>query len=84
MTPVFYCATLRDTGFARQMGGGNIHLSLNIQNPNFGSPIKGVAFKHGEKYDWIKDNKPFKALFSIQEEEFNGQINAQFNIKDLR
>lgn len=84
MTPIFYTESLKDSGFAKQMGGGNIHLSLNIQNPNFETPIKGVAFKLGDKYETIKNNKPFAALFSIQEEEFNGRINVQFNIRDLR
>ena len=84
MTPVFYSENLRDSGFARQMGGGNIHLSLNIQNPNFETPIKGVAFKQGEKYESIKTGKSFEAIFSIQEEEFNGRTNVQFNIRDLK
>ncbi len=84
MTPIFYTSSLKDTGYARQMGGGNIHLSLNFQNPNFDTPIKGVAFKQGEKYERLKNNKPFEAIFSIQEEEFNGRTNVQFNIRDLR
>jgi single-stranded-DNA-specific exonuclease len=66
------------------MGGGNSHLSLNIQNPNFETPIKGVAFKHGEKYDKVRSGQSFEALFSINEEEFNGRTNVQFNIRDLR
>lgn len=84
MTPIFYSDTLKDSGFVRQMGGGNIHLSLNIQNPNFETPIKGVAFKQGDKYERTKNNKPFEAIFSIQEEEFNGITNVQFNIRDLK
>lgn len=84
MTPIFYTENLKDSGFARQMGGGNIHLSLNIQNPNFETPIKGVAFKQGEKYEQVKTGKPFEAIFSIQEEEFNGKTNVQFNVRDLR
>ena len=84
MTPVFYSETFKDSGFARQMGSGNVHLSLNIQNPNFETPIKGVAFKHGNKYERIKNSKPFDAIFSIQEEDFNGRTNVQFNIRDLR
>ncbi|MFM9945295.1 MAG: single-stranded-DNA-specific exonuclease RecJ [Bacteroidia bacterium] len=84
MTPLFYTKTLKDSGYARQMGQGNLHLSLNVQNPNFETPIKGVAFKHGDKYDSIKNNKPFEAIFSIQEEEFNGRTSVQFHIRDLR
>lgn len=84
MTPIFYSDTLKDSGFVRQMGGGNIHLSLNIQNPNFETPIKGVAFKQGDKYERTKNNKPFEAIFSIHEEEFNGRTNVQFNIRDLK
>ena len=84
MTPTFYAQKFKDSGYAKQMGGGNAHLSLNFQNPNFETPIKGVAFKQGEKYDSIKTGRSFEAIFSIQEEEFNGRTNVQFNIRDLR
>jgi single-stranded-DNA-specific exonuclease len=84
MTPLFYCDSLNDSGFAKQIGKGNVHLSLNISSPNFTNPIKGIAFKHGDKYERVKTGKPFEAIFSISEEEFNGQINAQLNFRDLR
>lgn len=84
MTPLFYTSKLVDSGFGKQMGSGNIHLNMNIQNPNFELPIKGVAFKHGEKYDRIKNSQPFEAIFSLHEEEFNGRVNVQLNIRDLR
>jgi len=84
MTPLFYSDKLIDTGYAKQMGSGNTHLSLNINNPNFDGPIKGIAFKHGHHYDKIKNNKPFEAVFSIHEEEYNGRISVQFNLRDIR
>ncbi len=84
MIPLFYSDSFSDSGFARQMGSGNTHLSLNIINPNFETPIKGVAFKHGDKYNKIKDRKPFEAIFSIHEEEFNNRINVQFNFRDIK
>ncbi len=84
MTPTFYAQELKDSGYAKQMGGGNAHLSLNFQNPNFESPIKAVAFKQGDQYNRIKNNAPFNALFSIQEEEFNGRKGIQISIKDLK
>jgi len=84
MTPLFYSGNISDSGFARQMGGGNVHLSLNFSNPNFQTPLKGVAFKHGNKYERIKDRKPFEAIFSLHEEEYNGSTNVQINFRDLR
>jgi single-stranded-DNA-specific exonuclease len=84
MTPIFYNENLKDSGFTRQMGSGNTHLSLNFMNPNFDTPIKGIAFKQGEKYEQVKTGKPFEALFSIHEEEYKGKTSVQFNIRDLR
>jgi len=84
MTPLFYTERLVDSGFAKQMGGGNLHLSMNFSNSNFSTPIKGVAFRLGSKYDRIKDGKPFEAIFSIHEEEFNGQTAIQYNVRDLK
>ena len=84
MTPLFYTERLVDSGFARQMGGGNTHLSMNFMNSNFSTPIKGIAFRQGPKYDRIKDGKAFEAIFSIHEEEYNDQTTIQYNIRDLK
>ena len=84
MTPLFYSNRLVDTGYARQMGGGNTHLSMNFFNSNFSTPIKGVAFRQGIKYNRIKDGQPFEAIFSIHEEEFNQQTSVQYNIRDIK
>ncbi len=84
MAPVFYSPNFQDTGYARQMGGGNAHLSMNISNPNFEYPIKAVAFKHGDKYESIKGNQKFEAVFTLSLEEFNGKTNSQINIRDMK
>lgn len=84
MSPVFYIAGLKDTGMARQMGSDNSHLSLNIMLPNIEKPVKGVAFKLGGNYENIKNGKSFEALFSLQEEEFNGNKSIQIFIKDMK
>lgn len=84
MSPVFYISEIKDTGMAKQMGGDSSHLSLNIVLPKYDKPLKGIGFKLGNKYDKIKSGKPFEALFSLSEEEFNGYKFTQLFIKDIK
>lgn len=84
MTPLFFSKNLRDSGYARQIGSDNSHLSMNIANQNFSRPIKGIAFRNGHQYDRVKNGQTFEAIYSIHEESFNGTTNVQLNIRDLK
>lgn len=84
MTPVFYISGLKDTGMVKQMGSDNSHLSINVILPNISKPVKGIAFKLGEKYEKIKNGNSFESLISLHEEEFNGVKNIQILIKDIK
>jgi single-stranded-DNA-specific exonuclease len=43
-----------------------------------------IGFRLGHKYDLISKGKPFKAVFSIEENHWNGITSLQLNIKDIK
>lgn len=83
MTPVFVAKNLKDTGFAKQMGKNNEHLKLFIKQPN-SVGIDAIGFGLGNKINLVQNQKEFNAVFSIEENEFNGVVNLQLKIKDIQ
>lgn len=83
MTPVFVAKNLKDTGFAKQMGKNNEHLKLFIKQPN-SVGIDAIGFGLGNKINLVQNQQVFNAVFSIEENEFNGVVNLQLKIKDIQ
>ncbi|POS03053.1 exonuclease RecJ [Flavobacterium croceum DSM 17960] len=83
MTPVFVAKNLKDTGFAKQMGKNNEHLKLFIKQPN-SVGIDAIGFGLGDKINLVQNQQVFNAVFSIEENEFNGVVNLQLKIKDIQ
>jgi single-stranded-DNA-specific exonuclease len=83
MSPVFETENVMDTGFARIVGKN--HLKLEVVHQNIrGFPIPAIAFQQSEQIDHILSNKPFKICYHIEENEWNGVVNLQLNIKDIK
>lgn len=83
LSPVFMSEDLRDTGRSRQVGQDGSHLKVSVtQN---GSPaIDGIGFSLGEKLEIIKNKRSFAAVYAIDENEWQGRVNLQLKVKDLR
>jgi single-stranded-DNA-specific exonuclease len=83
MTPVFMAEQLKDTGFARGVGEDTKHLKLSVTQ--HGSvPIGAIGFNLGGKLHLIAGGKPFSAVFSVDENEWQGNISLQLKLRDLR
>jgi single-stranded-DNA-specific exonuclease len=81
--PVFMASRLFDTGFARRVGADGKHLKLQITQDGkkaFGA----IGFNLGEKLERISGKKSFDAVFTIEENHWNGKTSIQLKIKDLR
>ena len=83
MTPVFMTQNLKDTGYAKGVGEDEIHLKISVTQNN-SKPIGGIGFGLGDKKDLILNKKPFSAVYSIDENEWNGTISLQLKLKDIR
>ena len=83
MSPVFETESVIDTGFARIVGKN--HLKLEVVHQNIrGFPIPAIAFQQSEHIHHILRSKPFKISYHIEENEWNGVVNLQLNIKDIK
>ncbi|MEE9362324.1 MAG: single-stranded-DNA-specific exonuclease RecJ [Cellulophaga sp.] len=85
MTPVFMTENLQDIGYAKGVGEEAKHLKFSVtQNGNKNNQIGGIGFSLGHKLPLIQNKKPFKAIFSIDENEWQGNISLQLKMRDLK
>jgi single-stranded-DNA-specific exonuclease len=83
MTPVFLTKNIKDTGYAKPLGKEDEHLKLFVKQNN-SEKFGAIGFGLGKKIDLVKNQKPFEAVYCIDENEFNGNISVQLRVKDLR
>ena len=83
MTPIFLSKSVNDTGYAKAIGQNNEHLKLFVKQQN-SDGIGAIGFKLGSKLDLVNNKKAFEALYTIDENEFNGNVSLQLQLKDLR
>ena len=81
--PVFMTGSLQDTGYAKGVGEGGKHLKLSVIQKSIG-PVGCIGFNLGDKLPLVSHRKPFSALFSLDENEWQGRVRLQLNLKDVR
>lgn len=84
MKPVFLATGLRDNGYGRRIGAEGAHLKLQIISGTDQKTYNAIGFGLGDKYDLISNGHPFKAVFTIEENHWNGITSLQLNLKDLK
>ncbi|WP_438710695.1 single-stranded-DNA-specific exonuclease RecJ [Aquimarina muelleri] len=81
MTPVFITKELKDTGYAKCVGADEKHLKCRVEKN--GKTIGCIGFNLGEKYNLIAKEQFFKAVYTIDENEWNGEVSLQLKLKDI-
>ena len=83
MKPVFVSRGLKERGYAKIVGKNHLKLDLlKSDNPNTFYPA--IAFGLGDKLALIRSGKPFDVAYTIEENEWNGKVSLQLNVKDIR
>lgn len=82
MTPLFMAQGLQDTGFCRSVGEAEKHLKLSVSQ-NGSTPVGAIGFNLSHKGEHIKNKKPFNAVFSLDENEWNGSTSLQLKLRDI-
>ena len=72
MKPVFMAVGLRDNGYGKRIGADGDHLKLQIISGTDQKTYNAIGFGLGDKYDLISNGNPFKAVFTIEENHWNG------------
>ena len=83
MTPVFMAEKISDSGYAKGVGEDEKHLKCAVTQNDYG-PIGCIGFNLGDKLPLITSRKPFSAVFTIDENEWQGNVSLQLKLKDLR
>ena len=82
MTPVFISKNIKDTGYAKTLGKEEEHLRLFVKQGN-SEGFAAIGFNLSQKMDCIINNKPFDAVYCIDENEWNGNITLQLRLRDI-
>jgi len=83
MTPIFLTKDLIDTGFGKKIGKDDEHLKLFVKQGN-SEGIAAIGFKIGDKLDLTANRQLFQAVYSIDENEYNGTVSLQMRLRDIR
>ncbi|WP_298509862.1 single-stranded-DNA-specific exonuclease RecJ [uncultured Kordia sp.] len=83
MSPIFMSTQLQDTGWAKCVGADEDHLKLSAVQRK--SPrINGIGFNLGDKLSKVQNKKPFDAVYSVDENTWNGETTLQLRLRDIR
>lgn len=83
MTPVFMTENLKDTGYGKCVGEEDKHLRITVTQPR-ADKIVAIGFNLGHKCELINEKKSFKAVYSIDENEWQGNVSLQLRLRDIK
>ncbi|MBN2683487.1 MAG: single-stranded-DNA-specific exonuclease RecJ [Bacteroidales bacterium] len=85
MRPVFASHGVRDSGESRAVGKEHEHLKLDITDETGGKHYSGIAFRMGNEIARVRNaTAGFSVCYTIDENVFNGRVNLQLMVKDLK
>lgn len=80
LRPVFISKKVTDTGFSKIVK--ELHLRVVLKQNDV--TLTGIGFNMAEKYALIETKQPLDIVFSIDENEWNGETNVQLKLIDLK
>jgi single-stranded-DNA-specific exonuclease len=83
MSPVFKSSNLTDSGFGKTIGADESHLRLFVRQGN-SEGYAAIGFGLAKKIDTTCQGVAFDAVYSIDENVWNGQTSLQLRLRDIR
>ncbi|PWK20423.1 single-stranded-DNA-specific exonuclease RecJ [Xanthomarina spongicola] len=83
MTPIFMSEDIKDTGYGKCVGEDDKHLRMTVTQTG-NEKIVCIGFNLGDKLELIENKKPFKIVYSIDENHWNGNVSLQLKLRDIR
>jgi single-stranded-DNA-specific exonuclease len=78
--PVLVARGLLDTGYSKIVK--ELHLRLVVKQGN--AQISGIGFNLSEKYAIVSSGKPFDVVFTLDENEWQGNVSLQMKVIDIK
>tara|TARA_B110000114_G_C15095297_1_gene400993 strand:+ start:899 stop:2590 length:1692 start_codon:yes stop_codon:yes gene_type:complete len=83
MSPVFMSSEVLDTGYGKCVGEDQTHLRVTLAQKG-SAKIVGIGFGMGSDLPIVKSKTPFKVVYSIDENEWNGRVSLQLKLKGIK
>ena len=83
MTPIFLTKGIKDTGYGKPLGQDEEHLKLFVKQNN-SEGLAAIGFNLGNKIELTTHQKPFQAVYCIDENEWKGKISLQLRLRDIK
>ena len=83
MMPVFMTSHLKDAGYAKCVGGDDLHLKCRFVEAVSKKSFDAIGFNLGGKCELLSNGKKVRAAYSIDENEWNGNVSIQLKLKDI-
>ena len=80
MRPVFIAKNITDTGYSKIVKEAHVRFVVKQGDKTF----TGIGFNIADKFSIVQSKKPFDLVFTLDENEWNGETNLQLKIIDLR
>lgn len=80
MRPVFLARNIIDTGYSKIVKDLHVRFVFKDNNKTF----TGIGFNMADKFHLIEEGKPFDIVFTIDENEWNGDTTLQLKVIDIR
>ncbi len=83
MPPLFETDGVVNAGGSRLVGKN--HIRMTVVHPDVsGGPCSAIAFQQGDHFGLIDKGIPFDICYNLEENEWNGNVSLQLNVKDIR
>lgn len=83
MSPVFMTRNVKDTGYGKSIGTDSTHLRLFVRQGETGG-FAAIGFGLAKKMDLACNGEAFDAVYSVDENEWNGEVSIQLRLRDIR
>jgi len=83
MTPIFLTKNIKDTGYGKPLGQEDEHLKLFVKQNN-SEGLAAIGFNLGNKIEVTTHQKPFQAVYCIDENEWKGKLSLQLRLRDIK
>lgn len=80
MRPVFIAKQVQDTGFSKIVKEQHIRFVLKQQQVTF----TGIGFNMADKFPLLQQQQPLDIVFTLDENEWNGEKTIQLKMIDIR
>ena len=83
MNPIFITKQINDTGYGKSIGKEEEHLRLYVKQDN-SEGFGAIGFGLAKKKVLTENHKKFDAVYSIDENEWNGNTSIQLRLRDIK